>query len=238
MSLPTTPTQNQLTTDRLRAVLYGRPGAGKTTLAADWHPSTTLILDVEGGTRFLPGQHFVQRVGSYGEFMQAVLDLTTQPHEFKTVVVDTIDSLVRLADAEAGQRAGKVAAGLVDFGRGLADRDGTVLRDLRRLLATDLGVILVAHPTIVTESTPDGDKERLYPRIDANDRIRQEIIGLVDFTLFIRKDDHTIVTGGDPAIDTKRRVPLPDEMPSDARALAEAIKAGVAQLAAQPLVAA
>lgn len=232
MTLPTSPTTNELTTDRLRAILYGKPGAGKTTLAADWHPSSTLIVDLEGGTRFLPGQHFIVRPKTYSEFMGTVHSLATEPHQFTTVVIDTIDNLVRMADAEAGQRGGKVAAGLVEYGKGLADRDATVLRDLRKLLATDLGIILVAHPTVVNETDGEGNEaERLYPRIDANDRIRQEIIGLVDFVFFLRKSDHTIVTDGDAAIDTKRRVPLPDELPSDARTIAEAIQAGVSSLA-------
>jgi hypothetical protein len=226
--LPTEPQANPpLTPDRLRGVVFGRPGAGKSTLAAGWYPKNTLILDLEGSTRMLPGEHFVHRIGSYSEFMQVVNELLTTEHPFNSVVIDTVDNLIRLADSEAGQRYGKVAAGLADYGRGLADRDGTVLRDLRRLLSTDLGVILIAHPTIVQEQTEDGKtSERLYPRIDPNDRIRQEVMGLVDFVLYVRKDDHKIVTGGDNAIETKRRCELPDVLDSDARELAKAIQTG------------
>lgn len=238
MSLPTSPMQNDLTTDRLRAIAYGRPGAGKTTLASSWHPSSNLLIDLEGGTRWLPGDHFIVRPANYSEFMQVVHELTSQPHDFKTVTIDTVDNLVRMADSEAGQRNGKVAAGLVEYGKGLADRDGTILRDLRKLLATDLGVILVAHPTTVTDTDAEGNEtERLYPRIDAGDRIRQEIIGLVDFVFYVRKDDHMVVTGGDSKIDTKRRVPLPDVLPADAAALAAAIRSGVESLDRQPVAA-
>ena len=237
MGLPSKAVKNSaesMSADRLRAVIYGRPGAGKTTRAAGWYPKTNLIIDLEGGTRMLPGEHFVMRPKTYSEFMAIVNDLVTAPHEFTTVTIDTVDNLVRMADSEAGQRGGKVAAGLVEYGKGLADRDATVLRDIRRLLSTDLGVLLVAHPTTVSEEKDGESTERVYPRIDPNDRIRQEILGLVDFVLHIRKDDHMIQSGGDSSVETKRRVDMPDEILADARQLAVAVSKGIADLGATP----
>lgn len=230
MALPTKPIKNDgINPDALRAVIYGKPGAGKTTLAAGWYPTTNLIIDLEGGTRMLPGDHFVMRPSSYGEFMTIVNDLVTGSHDFATVTIDTIDNLVRMADSEAGQRGGKVAAGLVEYGKGLADRDATVLRDIRKLLATDLGVLLVAHPTTVTEDKDGESTEKIYPRIDPNDRIRQEVLGLVDFVLHVDKDTHTIQTGGDMRVETKRRVDLPDTLDADPRQLAVAVQKGIAE---------
>lgn len=230
MALPDKPIQNDgINPDALRAVIYGKPGAGKTTLAAGWYPKTNLLIDLEGGTRMLPGEHFVARPTSYGEFMTLVNDLVAGDHNFATVTIDTIDNLVRMADSEAGQRGGKVAAGLVEYGKGLADRDATVLRDIRKLLSTDLGVLLVAHPTTVTEDKDGDSTEKIYPRIDPNDRIRQEVLGLVDFVLHVDKDTHTIQTGGDPRVETKRRVELPDSLDADARQLAVAVQKGIAE---------
>lgn len=234
MALPTAPVSNVLSPERLRAIIYGRPGAGKTTLAAGWYPSSTLIVDVEGGTRFLTGQHFVVRPKTYSEFMALVNELASTQHHYTTVVIDTIDSLVRMADAEAGTRGGKVAAGLVEFGKGLADRDGVVLRDLQRLLSTDLGVILTAHPVIVEVDDNGAKSERTFPKIDQNDRLRQPIMGLVDFTLAVHKaadESRTLVTGGSAAYETKRRVALPDVLPADAAELYAAVKAGIDSLA-------
>ena len=233
MPLPTAPTVNQLSPERLRAIVYGRPGAGKTTLAAGWFPKQNLIIDVEGGTRMLPGEHYVARPKNYSEFMLLVNELVTTEHNYRVITIDTIDSLIRMADAEAGQRGGKVAAGLVEFGKGLADRDGVVLRDLQRLLATDLGVILCAHPVSV-ELNDDGAKaERIFPRIDQSDRLRQPIMGMVDFILAVHKgadDRRVLTTGGSVAYETKRRVALPDALEADAAGLYAAVKQGIENL--------
>jgi SpoVK/Ycf46/Vps4 family AAA+-type ATPase len=229
--LPTAPVTNTLDPSRLRALLYGAPGAGKTTLASQWYPGSTLIVDLEGGTRFLTGDHFVVRPKSYTEFMGLVNDLSATAHQFTTVVIDSIDHLVRMADAEAGQRNGKVAAGLVEFGKGLADRDGVVMRDLTRLLATDLGIILIAHPVKVTVTDENGvESERLFPRVESSDRLRQPILGLVDFVIAVHKaadESRTLITGASATYETKRRVALPNVLPADAGQLYAAVKAGI-----------
>lgn len=228
MSLPTSPTKNDLTTNRLRAIVWGLPGAGKTTWASQWHPSTNLIIDLEGGTRWLDGEHFVTRPRNYSEFMQVVHELTTTQHNFDVVTIDTGDRLTRLADTEAGQRGGKAAAGLVDYGKGLADRDAGVIRDLGKLLDTDMGVILLAHPAQAVNVETGEDIEMLEPRIDPQNRIRQEVVGLFEWSLYIRKTDHMMVTGGDPRVDTKRRYVLPDVIPADPSIFAAELRKSVA----------
>lgn len=220
MPLPTASTTNVLSPERLRAILFSRGGGGKTSLAAGWYPQSNLLIDLEGGTRFLPGSYFIERPKTYADFQRIVNDLTTTQHHYTTVTIDTIDKLVRMADAEAGQRHGKVAAGLADYGRGLADRDGTLMRDIGRLLATDLGVILCAHAIRTTVTLPDGSEtERLFPRIEPGvegDRLRQPLMGEFDYVLAVQKnadESRALVTGGHAGVETKRRHTLPDVLP-------------------------
>lgn len=246
MPLPTQPVTADLNPERIRGLFYSPPGAGKTTFIAGWYPQTNLIIDLEGGTRFLPGEHFVVRPKSYAEFQQIVTELVTQQHHFKSVAIDTIDKLVRMADAEAGQRFGKVAAGLAEYGKGMADRDGTVLRDLQRLMSTDLGVLIAAHPVsteVKVGENPAGEdvtEARWFPRVDQQDRLRQPIMGEVDFVLAVKKvseEERQLLTGNAAGFETKRRVSLPDVLPADPAALFAAIKAGCEAVNKTPVAA-
>lgn len=243
MALPTQPIVADLNPERLRAIIYGVPGAGKTTLAASWFAKSNLIIDLEGGTRFLSGSHFVVRPKTYDEFAGTVTELAAGKHNFKVVTIDTIDALVQMADAAAGQRGGKVAAGMVEYGKGMADRDGIIKRDLARLLATDLGVLICAQPIVLTERVVDPftkEKEEtapyVSPRVEpgqAGDRLRQPVTSMVDFQLAVAKaanETRTLITGGHAGFETKRRVALPDTLPADAGALYQAIAAGVASI--------
>lgn len=228
-----------VTPDMLRAIIYAPPGHGKSTFAAGWYPESNVCFDMDRGTTWLPKsikeKLTIEQPNNYAQFQQgvnAVVDGSKHPHA-KVLTVDTLDTLVRQADSEAGARSGKVAAGLVDFGRGLADRDGVITRELRALTQSRFGLLLIAHdkPRVVQQ---DGrDVEKIGPRIDPNDRITKEVEGMVDFIFYVTHD-HQIVTGGDPNIVTKRRIPLPDRLPADPAQLYAAIRAGLEQINSTP----
>lgn len=237
--LPTSPVVNDLDPARLRAVLYGEPGAGKSTLAAGWYPQTNLLIDVEGSTRFLPGEHLVVRLKTYDEFAAVVNELVTTQHAYTTVTIDSLDNLVRMADSAAGQRHGKIAAGLVEYGKGTADRNGVLFRDLNKLLATDLGVLAIAHAIkvpVIDEDTGKEQGDKYFPRIEeglTGDKLRRPIISLFDFVLALRKspdESRALITGNTAAYEVKRRVALPDVLPADAGQLYTAVKAGIDNL--------
>jgi hypothetical protein len=68
------------------------------TLAANWAPDSTLIIDTQHGTDLLPGEHFVSHVNDWTEFCGVVDKLCAGEHEFRTVVIDMVDDVFRFAD--------------------------------------------------------------------------------------------------------------------------------------------
>src|SRR5438067_747525 len=93
-----------------KAVLYGPEGIGKSTLATQF--PAPVFLDTEGGTHHLD----VPRLPDpkkWDEVTAAVQALATEPHEFKTLVFDTIDWLEKLLVEDVCKRANK--AGIEDF---------------------------------------------------------------------------------------------------------------------------
>lgn len=230
MPLPTAPSVQELRPDRLRALIYGSPGAGKTTFAAAWFAKTNLLIDLEGGTRFLGGEHFVVSPSSYAEFSGVVNDLAAGGHPYKTVTIDTGSALVNMADADAAARHNKIAAGSVEFGKGTADRDGVVYRDLTKLLNTDLGVLLVCHSMVVADE--EAGMNQILPALPTGSSgkpgLREFAMGRFDNVWFARRSGPTrdLVLQPTGKLDCKSRVPLPDTLPLDAHKVYAAVKAG------------
>ena len=71
-----------------RVVIHGAPGIGKSTLAS-CAPSPVFI-DLEHGTLQLDVAR-VDNVDTWENMLSAVRALATEPHDFKTVAIDTLD---------------------------------------------------------------------------------------------------------------------------------------------------
>ena len=156
-----------------RLMLYTGHGWGKTSLAAG--APNPVFIQLEDGLGLLDTPTF-GLLRTYDEVMQALGELYTAEHEFKTVVVDTLDWLEPIVWAEtcaqnvdargvpwasieaAGYGKGYLAA--VDVWRGVLD-GLTALRDER-----GMGVILLAHAEVKRFEAPDTDPyDRYQPKL-------------------------------------------------------------------------
>jgi hypothetical protein len=96
-------------TDPMSVLAYGRSGTGKTVFAGTF-PKPLLLLDIgEKGTDSIynvPGVH-VLKVESWVDFETIYWFLRAGKHEFKTVVIDTVTQLQKLAVESALEGDGK-----------------------------------------------------------------------------------------------------------------------------------
>jgi len=158
----------------LTGIIYGPSKSGKSTLAAT-APYPRLILDVEGGARFLPivptvwdpmreappeadgtWDTTVVLVRDYETVLKAYEWLRSGRHQFKSLVIDSISELqVKCIDNIAGQDQMKMQ----HWGE-LLRHMGNLLRDLRDL---------TMHPTnpleavIMTAMAKEGQDGRFKP---------------------------------------------------------------------------
>lgn len=73
-----------------RVVIYGPPGMGKTTLASEF--PAPVFLQVEDGTP--AGLDLVgMQPTTFDEIIEAISVLYDEPHEFRTVVLDSLDKM-------------------------------------------------------------------------------------------------------------------------------------------------
>ena len=138
-----------------RVCFYGVESVGKTTLAAQ--TQDPVFLDVENGTAHLD----VPRVSvkNWGELIDAVRELATpQYHQFKTVVLDSIDWAERLCieDLKAEKKIKSLEE--IPYGKGFtmaSERMARFLNELDRLIDVGTHVVLIGHAQVKRVEPPD-----------------------------------------------------------------------------------
>lgn len=221
---PQTRASLKITPLSARVMLAGLPKVGKSTLLAGWAPKTTLIIDTHRGTTLLDGEHFVAHVATWPEFEAVVESITAGDHNYQTVGIDLIDDIYKMADLHVAKKKNLVAAGLVEYGKGTAEAEGLFRQAVGRLFASQLGIWFVSH----TDTEENEGQSRYIPRLDK--RVRTYVEGACQFILLAEALGKTrqLRTAPSPKFGAGSRVPLPDPMEIDARALYAAMAAGLA----------
>lgn len=83
----------------LKVIIYGDNGVGKTTFAAS--AKNPIIIDLEGNCNHIEASK--QRITNLDEFKEFLVALLTQDHDFKTLVIDSLDSLEILLSEKIGK---------------------------------------------------------------------------------------------------------------------------------------
>lgn len=216
----------------LYAILYGVEGVGKSTFAAG--APAPVFLSTEGGTGHLDVARFPE-VQTFAEAMEAVRFLTNGPHDFKTLVVDTIDHLEPLVHAHVLQ--GTKWKSLAEYGGGYGKGNEAALDVWRTFLhavaalrrARKMHVIFLGHSAIRTFKNPmGGDFDRYVAKMNEKAAgLMKESVGYVLFARYeaVTQTDDAKRTRGfsdgtrilhtqwSASYDAKNRGDLPAELP-------------------------
>lgn len=168
-----------------RILLYGTPKIGKSTWASQ--APSPLFLNIEDGLGDIDCDH-TPKLNSYGEVVGAISWLNSNPHEFKTIVVDTLDWLEHLIQQDVAQELGKSAFSLIKFG----DGNGPALKKMLFLFSgfealqkKGIGVILLAHAKVNRIEEPGMPAYDKY-EIDLHKSVAPSVIEWCDDVLFAR----------------------------------------------------
>jgi len=230
----------QITTGRStaprRLMLYGTHGVGKSTFAS--HAPKPVFIQTEDGLGEIECDKF-PLITTFDEAMQALSELYTDKHAFRTVVVDSLDWLERLIWAEVCRKRNVESIEDIGYAKGYVFAlsqwreflDGlTALRNDRGMM-----VVLIAHARIERFENPETESyDRYVPRLH---RLASQIVQewcdevlFANFKVYTKQTDegfnrkrtHGIGTGERilrtverPAHVAKNRLNLPEEMPLD-----------------------
>lgn len=235
-----------------RIVLYGVPGIGKTTFAAD--SESPIFIPVEDGCGELDVPAFPVPQ-SYDDVLGAVASLYQEDHQYKTLVLDSLDRLEPMIWEKVCRDAGKDSIEEFGFGKGYT----AAVAEWRNLLAgfdalrinKGMTIVLIAHSTVAKVEPPETDSYDRY-QMRLHKGAEAAICDWADGVLFANYKVSAITSGpkgserkrgvsdGSRIVHTteraawraKNRYSLPDQIPLDWKTLADAIAAKSARTAA------
>jgi hypothetical protein len=228
-----------------RTLLYGTAGIGKSSFAA--MAERPIFIATEDGLGDIVCDRFPLAT-KYSDAIAALGALYTEPHEYRTVVIDSLDWLERLIWAKVCQDRNVESIEDVPFAKGYV----FALTQWREVLAgldalrseRGMAVILIAHSHIEKFADPQCDTfDRYVPRLQKHAAaLVQQWCDEVLFATYrvhtktsdegfgrkrvqgIGTGERIIRTTERPAHVAKNRLNLPDEIPLDYRVYAAFVR--------------
>lgn len=231
------PLNNKKVMNPLKILVYGDNGVGKSCFAAK--AKNPIFLDLEGNIEHLPevdtpagGVFHKERIKSFADFEKTLQLLLNQDHEFKTIVIDSLDTLYSLCMKKIKLPSGERPYGgdhrlcAQEFA-GLCWTLDT-LREKKKM-----SVVLLAHAKIKTVDSP---LVNVYERWETtlNESIFRILMDWVSGVFFavkevaFKKDEHDkerimvhnkanrwLYTSGNAAYFAKNTYSLPERIPMD-----------------------
>ena len=214
-----------------KVVVYGIPGVGKTTFAGTW--PKPVLLRTEDGAGALDIPTFPQVARSIDDVRKAMNALLKGNHEFKTLVIDSLDWLEPIVWEEVCREGGKRNIEDYGYGKGYVRVDEKWQRIQQGLDALrerrKMHIVCIAHAAAETFDPPDADPYQRYS-IKLHKRARALWTEWAEMLLFlnyrakvVRADgavkakaygsgERVIYTMERPAYQAKSRWPLPEEI--------------------------
>ena|SRR3990167_5210181 len=169
-----------------KGIIYGPEGVGKSTWAAG--SESPIFISTEGGMKGVkPVPKVFQNSKKWVDIFANIEYLTNAEHEFKTLVIDTIDKCESMSVEHVLESTSKKSLSGIPHGNGYVMLDNEwrkfinvldILQDKRGLT-----IILVGHSVIVPFKNPAGEDYDRYQML-MNKRIYPMLKQWADFILF------------------------------------------------------
>jgi DNA polymerase III delta prime subunit len=227
-------------------LIYGPDGIGKTTFGAN--APKPVFLGAEQGTNFLDVARF-PTPKNWGEVVDAIKELTTENHDYKTLVIDSLDwlepMLFEQICKEHGAKSIELAAG--GYGKGYTEaveRWIAFMKAINQLRETKgMNIILIAHSD--TKTFNDAQLQITYERYqlklhkNASPKFKEWVDSVLfcNYEVYTKKEGSAVQafgegerkmwTEGRPGYDAKNRMGLPNCLPLSWEAYETAYKKAI-----------
>ncbi len=163
-----------------KVLIFGKPGVGKTWATLDF--PTPFYIDTEGGADLAHytakleaagGGYLGPNEGStdFATIIEQVKALTTERHEYRTLVIDSITKVFNLEIAREVERLGDKDA----FGASKKPALAAIRALVAALMRLDMSVVLIAHEKEQWGKDDKGNREVVGATFDCWDKLEYEL---------------------------------------------------------------
>jgi len=178
-----------------KSLFFGKTGVGKTKLALNF--PKPYYYDSEGGARLGHYQQWLKDVGgkylgpedgtrSFSTLIEQIDALSTEQHEFKTLVIDSVTKMFQTAVQEESERLGTKDV----FGASKKPATSLMRKLIARVDRLDMNVIFIAHEATEWGKDDTGQRVEIAKIPDAYDKLSHEL----DLTLRIERPSPVLRT--------------------------------------------
>lgn len=143
-------------------LFYGPPGIGKTSFA-DGLSDTTFFISTDRGTRFLPALRL--EVYNWDDLLKVIIKCEQEgvKDKYKFIALDHVDDICTMAEDYTCDYFDVEGLSDVGFNKGWRMYKKSIWSIMQRILALDVGLILIAHETIRPIKTKVIQTDRTMP---------------------------------------------------------------------------
>ena len=158
-------------------LLYGPPKIGKSTLASQF--DNPLFLATEAGLNNL--EVYQIPIPTWDEFLTACKEITTQKHEFKTIVIDTVDNLFKACSEYVRKKNNIQHESDLEWGKGWQLVKDEFTRALTKLSLLPYGLVMVSHADSIEIKTRTAKINKTVPTLPKS--AREIVLSMSDIIL-------------------------------------------------------
>lgn len=185
--LPTKKTPQKKALEDQTILIYGHAGIGKTTIASKFN--NPLFLATEAGLNSV--EVYQEPVPTWEHFLKVCAAIGAGSHEFKTVVIDTIDNLYKCCSEFIRKKHNIAHESDLEWGKGWTLVSDEFTRALTKLSLLPYGLVMISHVEITEIKTRTAVISKAMPTVPNS--ARKIIIPMADIILYC----DSVITGND-----------------------------------------
>lgn len=185
MALPTQKSQPKSDIRDFITLIYGAPKIGKSTFCAN--ADDAIFLATEQGLNHL--EVYQTPITTWSEFLDTCREIADGKHNFRTVVIDTIDNLYVMCAEHILRKYHVDHQSDLEYGKGWDLVNKELQKKLTALSLLPYGLMMISHAQEKEVKTRTGISKLITPTLPGS--ARKVVLGMADFILFAQTQEIT-----------------------------------------------